>query len=403
MKPTRVLVLTTYYHPILGGVETHARQLVRGLCARGFDVQVVTKRVDRSHPVDDVVDDVPVHRVRPTGDRRGIGKWLALPFFLSKIVALRDACDVIVCIDYRGIGVAAVVAGAVLRRAVTVQAGTAGVLASTDRDASSRSGVPPETIIVRLLKAPARSVYRRADHVVCMAHDIEREALAAGFPRERVHYLPHGVDVHRFRPASPEERKAIRTAEGWPLDRPVVLFVGRLSIEKGVMDLLEGWPLLDDARAELVLVGPDMPAHRWDAGALARSFVAAHGLADRVRFHGPSDDPAPLFRAADLFVQPSQFEGFGISVIEAMASGVAVVASEVGGMLDFLVHGDNALLHAPRSPSSIATALRRALCDVSLRVRLADAGLKTVREQFDEERLLDRYAQLVESAAREPH
>jgi glycosyltransferase involved in cell wall biosynthesis len=391
----RVLILTTYYHPVLGGVETHARQLASHLNRAGFGVQVVTKRVSRQQPAEAVVDDVRVHRVGPIGDRRGSGKWIALPSLLAKILALRTTFDVIVCVDYRGIGVAAIAGGRLLRRPVVVQAGTAGVLSSP----TEASGVPAEHLFTKLFKAPVRGVYRRANHFVCISRDIEREALDAGVPRERVHYLPHGVDLSRFRPAAAGEREAICTGIGWPTDRTIVLFVGRLSAEKGVLDLLEAWRLVDDSRAHLVLVGPDMPAHPWDSGAKARSYVAAHHLEGRVTFDGPATETPERYRAADLFVQPSHFEAFGISVIEAMASGVPVVASRVGGMLDFLVHDENALLHTSRSPQSLADSVRRALADAALRRRLASAGLRTVTEQFDERVLLDRYARFLRSAA----
>lgn len=391
----RVLILTTYYHPVLGGAETHARHLAQHLHQSGFGVQVVTKRIGRDDPPVARVDDVPVHRVRPRGERRGRGKWLALPSFFAKTLALRKEFDAIVCVDYRGIGIAAVLAGGLLRRPVIVQAETAGVLASAS--AGDSSGVPPERTAVRLLKAPARAVYRRADQFMCIGRDIEREALAAGVPRGRVHYMPHGVDVERFRPATDHERMTIRQAEGWPIDRPLVLFVGRLSIEKGVLDLIEAWRLVDDPRALLVLVGPDMPSHPWDAGASVRTFVNTHGLQDRIRVYGPSHGTARLHRAADLFVQPSHFEAFGISVVEAMASAVPVVAANVGGLRDFLVDGVNALLHEPRSARSIAEAIGRALADRALRARLAEAGLQTARDQFDERMLLDRYAQLIKS------
>ncbi len=391
------LVMTTYYHPVIGGVETHVRQLVQHLRRRGFGVQVITKRITATDPAESRVDEITVHRVGPAGDRRASGKWMAIPWFLSKTIALGRTADAIVCVDYRGIGVAAVLAGRRLGRPVVLQAATAGVLASAATNDSS--GVPPENALVRLAKAPARAVYRRGDRFVCIGRDIERETLGAGIARDRVHYLPHGVDRRRFRPAREQERTIVRQAEGWPIDRPVVLFVGRLSTEKGVLDLLEAWRMLDDPRAWLVLVGPDMPAHPWDAGPKARAFIDQHGLPDRVRLYGPSTDTAPLYRAADLFVQPSHFESFGISVIEAMSSGVPVVAAEVGGMRDFLADNRNALVHRPKSPESIADALRRALDDPDLRARLAAAGLRTVQEQFDEETLLDRYAALIESAA----
>jgi glycosyltransferase involved in cell wall biosynthesis len=394
MKP-RVLIMTTYYHPILGGAETNARQLAIHLKAQGFPVQVVTKRVRPDDPPVAVVDEVPVRRIPPAGERKSSGKWVALPSFLATLLQLRDDFDAIVCVDYRGIGVAAIAAGGVLRRPVIVQAETGGVLASAT--AGDRTGIPPESAIIRTFKSPARFVYRHADHFMCIGRDIEREALAAGIPRERVHYMPHGVDVDRFRPAVPAERDDIRRAEGWPCDRPVVLFVGRLSIEKGVLDLLDAWRMLDDPDALLVLVGPDMPSNPWNAGAKARAFIAEHRLGDRVRLHGPSTDTARLHRAADIFIQPSHFEAFGISIVEAMASQIPVIGAAVGGLRDFLVDGENALVHEPRSPRSIADALRRLLDDGALRAQLAAAGLRTAREQFDERKLFAKYARLIES------
>jgi D-inositol-3-phosphate glycosyltransferase len=396
MKP-RVLIMTTYYYPILGGAETNARQLAIHLRAQGFPVQVVTKRIWPDDPPLATVDGVRVRRIPPAGERKSSGKWVALPSFFSTLMRLRNEWDAIVCVDYRGIGIAAIAAGGALGRPVIVQAETGGVLASASHD--DRSGIPPESPMVQALKSPARLVYKRADHFMCIGRDIEREALAAGIPRERVHYMPHGVDIDRFRPGSADERQQIRETEGWPTDRPIVLFVGRLSIEKGVLDLLEAWRIVDRRDALLVLVGPDMPSNPWDAGPKARAFIAEHRLADSVRLHGPSSDTPRLHRAADVFIQPSHFEAFGISIVEAMASGVPVIGAAVGGMRDFLVDGENALVHEPRSPQSTAIALNRLLSDPLLRAKLAAAGLRTAREQFDERKLFAEYARLIESAA----
>jgi glycosyltransferase involved in cell wall biosynthesis len=361
---------------------------------------VITKRVAQEHAVHDVVDGVPVHRVPPIGERSGRGKWLATPFMLADALAARPAPDVIVCVDYRGVGLAAVAAGRLTGSAVIVQSETAGVMASASGTAGDHSGVPRESMLTRGIKAPIRAVYRHADHFVCIGRDLERETLSAGIARERVHYLPHGVDLTRFHPATGQERAAIRAAEGLPPDAPIVLFVGRLSTEKGVLDLLSAWRIADDPRALLLLVGPDMPGHVWDAGPAIHVFVAEHGLRDRVRVYGPASDPARLYRAADLFVQPSHFEAFGISAIEAMASGVPVVASAVGGLRDFLVDESNALLVPPRSPQPLGVALRRALADASLCRRLAGEALRTV-QQFDERALFDAFAGLIVRAAQE--
>jgi glycosyltransferase involved in cell wall biosynthesis len=398
MTPLRVLLMTTYYAPLVGGVETHARSLAAQLLAHGHRVDVLTTRVSGDLPAKEVLDGVMVHRHGRLGDRKTAGKWLAIPFFSMRALALRENVDAIVCVDYRGIGIAAILAGRLSGKPVIVQAGTAGVLASTSGESEKASGVPAEAPAVRLIKAPARFVYRRADHYVCVARDIEREALDAGIPRSRVHYLPHGVDIDRFRPASEAERRTIRREIGWPDDELIVLFVGRLSVEKGVMDLLEAWSRAALPRARLAFVGPDMPGHPWDAGAPARQFVADRGLSASVTFAGAVAEPSPFFRAADLFVQPSHFEAFGISVIEAMASGVPVIAARVGGMRDFIVDGVNAVFHRSRDANDLAAALRRLVGDEAARERIGAEGRRTVEAQFDERMLSQQYIALIETA-----
>jgi glycosyltransferase involved in cell wall biosynthesis len=360
-------------------------------------VAVVTKRIAGDDRDPAVVDEVPVYHIGPTGPRRASGKWLLVPALFAALWRQRSRFDVIVCIDYRGIGVAAVAAGMVLGKPVIAQGEVAGVLAGAASDAGS--GLAPEGAIARAVKSPLRAIYRRADCVVCIGRDLEREALRAGVPRDRVVYLPHGVDADRFRPPAAGEQARLRERFGWPPVTPVVLFVGRLSVEKGVMDLLEAWRIANRGDARLVLVGPDMIGHPWDAGGPARAFVQAHGLTGSVRFEGPTDDPAPFYRAADVFVQPSHFEALGNTAIEAMASGLPVLASAIGGLLDFCVDDVNALLHPPRSAEAIAAGVERLLGDAPLRARLAAAGRQTAVDRFELHDLMAQYTALIERHA----
>jgi len=151
MKPN-VLVVTTYYHPVVGGVEIHARQLVRYLHTHGFGVEVVTKRVHTHDAKRGLIDAVPVRRLGPTGERRASGKWVMLPALARRLFTHRHRYDVIVCVDYRGIGVAAILLGDVLGKPVIAQGEVAGVLAGPE--AGSASGLPMESPVERWLKAP---------------------------------------------------------------------------------------------------------------------------------------------------------------------------------------------------------------------------------------------------------
>jgi len=395
----RVLVLTTYFRPILGGVETTAEQLSKYLAANGCGVRVLTKRVTRGLPAIEERDGIVIERIGPLGDRSAAGKWCLVAPAAAWLVRQRSSYDVVCCIDYRGIGVAAIAARALTRKRVVLQAQTPGVLAGRPIDAAGSRGLEPEGWLTRAAKWPARVIYRRADAIACIGREIEREALASGVPRDRVHYLPNAVDTARFHPATKDQRETLRLQFGVPAGELVCLFVGRLSREKGLMDLLEAWRLAQPARAMLLVAGPDMDAHPWNVGPAGRAFVERHGLSASVRFLGSISDPAPLLRTADVVIQPSHFEALGLSAVESLASGVPVVASAVGGLLDFIVDGNNGLLSPPQDPRALASRRRTILDDAALRARLAARARASVVAEYDERVVFGRFAQLLRRLA----
>jgi 2-deoxystreptamine N-acetyl-D-glucosaminyltransferase/2-deoxystreptamine glucosyltransferase len=159
--------------------------------------------------------------------------------------------------------------------------------------------------------------------------------------------IPSGVEV----PAS----------VGEPADPPEVLFVGRLSPEKGILELVqaaEGIPLL---------VAGDGPLRAQVPGALG--FVPHHEL-------------SPLYERVAVVAVPSHREGFGVVALEAMAHGRPVVASAVGGLLDIVVDGETGLLVPPGDVGALRGALERLLGDADLRRGLGDAGRRRALEHF---------------------
>lgn len=395
MRGPRILILSAYYFPVQGGSETHARALAASLRRSGFDLRVVTKRVDANSLALERIDDVPVHRVWPPGPRTGVRKWLMLPFAFAKVMSLRREFDLIYCPGYQGIGVAAIVAGKLLGRPVVLRSGNLGVLAGGNWNAPlARWGIHGDNAVVGWLKGRIRAVYMAADAFVCNCREIETEALAYQVPPDQVHYLPNAVDLNRFRPPAAGERAQVRADAGWPSDALICLYVGRLSAEKGVLDLLAAWREVRHDRALLVFVGPDMTGSPLDVGPQARHYVSEHGMGERVRFHGASEEVATLLRAADLYVQPSHYEAFSNAVVEAMATGLPVVASRVGGMLDCIVDDLNGLLATPSAPADLARQLQRVIDDARLRARLGERARHTVVEDFDEAKIFQKFADL---------
>ncbi len=410
--PLRVVVLTTYFRPIIGGVESTAERLARFLARSGVETRVLTKRVSPDVPDTEVLDGFQIERIGAPGDRDPGGKWRLIPTATRWLSAHRDQHDVVCCIDYRGIGCAALLARRLTGKPVLFQAQTTGVLSAANADdALSRLGIAPGAWIGRTMKSAVTRLYAGADAFACISHDIERETREAGVAAGRIHFLPNPVDTEHFSPPDPETRRALRAGFGVTDSRVIVAYAGRLSREKGLAELLDAWRQLaaavqsggqrvaDGGPPLLLVAGPDMPGHAWNLGDSARAFVAQHGLASSVRFLGPLRDVAPLYRAADVAVVPSHFEALGLSALEALACGTPVVASAVGGLLDFMKDGENGALCRPQDPASLAAQLAPLLDDAAARHRLAAAARATVVDTYSEREVLTRFAAVLAGLA----
>lgn len=389
----RVIILTPYFRPVVGGVESNAERLALFLHAAGFGVTVLTKRVTKDLPDADATDHVRIERIGPLGPRSPGGKWWMLPAVTSWLIRHRTAYEVVCSIDCRGVGLGAIAARSVSQRPVIVQPQTTGVL------------VPDGTTgpVAAPVKGALGAFYARADAVACIARTIEREALDRGIPRERVHFLPNAIDMMKFRPPTPPERASARAQLGIAGDQVACVFLGRLSREKGLMDLMEAWATLSAPRALLLVAGPDMDGHAWNVGPEARDFTQSRGLSQSVRFLGPTSDVPRLMHAADLVVQPSHFEALGLSAVEALACGVPVVASAVGGLVDFVIDGVNGRTRPPRDPGALAVAIRELVEDGDQRAGLAAAARRSVQEEYDERRVFKRFADLIRDLAARQH
>jgi glycosyltransferase involved in cell wall biosynthesis len=197
-----------------------------------------------------------------------------------------------------------------------------------------------------------------------------------GFDRQRIRVVPNGVRV----PDDAElaaVRATQREAYGIGHDEVWLAFVGRLTAEKGADVLLRA--LAAHVGASGLLIVGDGPQHGW-----LESQVAAASIP--VRFCGYQQDVTPFLAMADVFVQPSRSEGLPFAALEAMAHGLPVVASRVGG-LPGAVDGAG-LLVPSEDPTALATALRTMCADADLRRRLGEAGRRRVAQEYDQGRMI---------------
>jgi glycosyltransferase involved in cell wall biosynthesis len=179
-----------------------------------------------------------------------------------------------------------------------------------------------------------------------------------------------------------DERLEARRKLQLPLDKPVVLFAGQIIERKGVADLLCGWSMLSDSwhgRAELVVVGDDLAGE----GAYRREMEALAGdLKCPIRFLGFQKNVPEWLTAADIVIVPSHAEPLGNTTLEAMAYGLPVIGSNVGGIPEMIVDERTGLLISPKSPCDLAVALDRLLSTPPLRQRMGIAARRRCEEMF---------------------
>jgi glycosyltransferase involved in cell wall biosynthesis len=203
--------------------------------------------------------------------------------------------------------------------------------------------------------------------------------------RSRTRLLGNGVDLARFRPGllSDEDRSTLRKELGATREQVVVGMVGRLVAEKGLLELFDAAHQLDE-RFVVVVVGPDDPEK---PDALDRDIVrAAEG--GGVRFLGMRDDVDRLYQAMDLFVLPSWREGFPRAAMEAAASGLPVIATDVRGCRQVVDHGVTGLLVPVRDADELAQAIRTVGEDPEQRLAMGEAAVERARAEFDERRVV---------------
>lgn len=356
----RILVFSTAYHPFVGGAEVAIHEIAERLPEH--DWQLVTARLSRSVPRYEKHGNVHIHRV-------GLGN--PTDKFLLPILGLVKALS----IRYQGkvdlvwsmMASQASIAAAFYKKlfpstplVVSLQEG--------DEEEHLKRYVGGNEFLYKLLIRPwHRLALRSANRVTAISEYLRGRAYAAGVKSE-VTLVPNGVDLEFFAPASTPK----------VTDKTILFTTSRLVEKNGNEYIIRALPLLP-SNVVFWLVGVG-PLEKY-----LKDLVLELGVGERVFFLGSPTrtEIQDRMRQAHIFIRPSLSEGLGISFLEAMAAKVPIVATLVGGIVDFLIPDETGLVCEPKNPESTAHAIKKLIDDPALAHKVTDNAYALVHERYD--------------------
>jgi glycosyltransferase involved in cell wall biosynthesis len=323
-----VLMIIDCFYPIPGGAQTHVRQIIPFLTANGCQVNVLTRRWQKSFPLFEKFEGIPVYRVGLPG-RNVISTVSYILGIFWFIVMGRGQIDVIHTQS-------AVALGAVgkLAAILTGKKNVARISASSKIPRLQRN------VLGRMILW----LFKRTDMVVCLSEQIFQQLKSIHMNEKQILRLPNPVDTKRFFPAHTNQKKNWRLEKGFGQEDSVVVYIGRIVQEKGLELLFDVWKKITVSypQARLLLVGKGIHY----PGSLEEE------LQDRVRkeklanvyFEGEVLHPEEYFNHGDIFILMSHHEGLSNALLEAMAAGNAIIASNIPANRGYIHHQQNGFL-----------------------------------------------------------
>ncbi|PQO41348.1 glycosyltransferase family 4 protein [Blastopirellula marina] len=370
MSGLRVALVTRRFWPLVGGAEMVMAKLAQELRRQTVDVRIVTARWHKSWPERIVHREIPILRL-PNPQMRG---WGTLRYMMSLGKYLQKhqpELDVVYVSMLKHSAYMAVERLKKTSTPVVLRAEGGGETGDCRWQAEANFGMR------------IRSVCQQADAIVAPSQAITDELLAAGYDPAKVHFIPNGVAIPpaRSKQRRFDARMALQGAQpSFSLNNemPLAVYTGRLHPKKGLLAAVSAWPAVlqrfPDAKLLLVGEGPQETE--------LRERIASLGLQGRVFLPGVFDDVSDLLDAADLFLLPSHEEGMSLSLLEAMAAGLPVIATDIPGNRQLVEAGRNGLLFPVDDVTALAEEIANVIHQPEAAARLGEAARAEVTEKY---------------------
>lgn len=389
----RICFMVESFYPMIGGCETHGRQLVEGFVEKGAEAFVLTRRVLPELKKNESLGNIHVYRIAPVGESHSIRRWIMIfPCFVT-LIKMRSRYDIIFVYGFRTLGIPAVIVSKLFGKKCILRAANSGEMnGKVFIDGLKKFNLSLSSSSVRFLLWLRNSLFKKAHVFVSISSEIKTELINNGVNPDKIKYIPNGVDTTRFYPLNECEKIETRKKLDIPLEKTVAIFVGRLVYWKGLPILVKVWKEIVSKHPNtlLLIVGPGVRGLDSCEDEV-KAFVHDNNLMHNVRFTSGVNNVQEYLQACDIFILPSVNEGFSNSLVEAMASGLPVIAYYKDAAIDVIQNWKNGVTVSVGSFSDLYEAIDSLINNKALAISIGKAAFETVRENYSKEKIIDIY------------
>lgn len=385
MTSRRLILITRRYWPLVGGAERAMAGLAQSFHLMGHNVHVLTAKWESQWPTEIVHRDVKVVRL-PNPKTRAWGTFRYMSNLKRWLKTHRDEFDAVLV--------------SMLKHDAHVAIKTLGQLGKPTIVRAEGSGTTGDCAFHKTARFGTRmkNTCMKSSAIIAPSEKVESELLESGFARDLVHLIPNGVEIPAETDADCQKRARKSLADTHPIlavdpGEPLVIYTGRLDKEKGLLDLVKAWQEVAKTfpNARLWLVGEGADGQEiWNR-------VRELNLNYQIVLPGSFDDVGDLLAAADAFVLPSYQEGMSLSLLEAMAAAVPVVASDIPGNSG-LISSERGFLFPPGNVAELAKSILEALQKQRIAKKYATNARNFVAANYSLDRMALDHFRIIESS-----
>jgi len=370
----KVVIASKHFYPLLTGTESQFLTFAQSLQKKGIDTQVITSRFNKSLAKKDIINYIPVTRLFSFGKGFLYDLSCAISFFIWLIMKRRNY-DIIHITTASSVSFASIIAAKFLKKKSIL------TVSSPDIELAKIKQSFFSPILFYILK--------HADRYIALSEELIVEFKRHGFDDCKICYIPNGVNIDKFRPLLQSEKDHLKSLLKLP-NKKIITFVGQLKYRKGIDVLLKSWKQIAIHRDDiyLLIIGAGIEFDRF------LNLSKEIGIEKSIFFTGELKNVEQYFQISDIFVFPSRKEGCPNVLLEAMSTGLPIVATPIGGIVDIIRHMENGILIKEISVDSLTDGINFLVNNQAFAQKLGKQAREYIKNHFSIGHIANKYIEL---------